>query len=554
MKRGDFMRYRKQLAAATLGLALAIGALSPACPAMSAYAAAWQKNANGSYTATDGSTITGVYARGIDVSHRKQSVSWSAVAADDIQFVMLGTRYNNAVDPYFDANARGAASVGLKIGAYLYSYATTAAMAEAEADFVLNLIKDYPISYPVVMDVESAEMSALSSAKLSEVINAFCKKIENAGYYPMIFTNDYWISNKIDLTKVHYDFWVARYNVKPSYQGAAMWQASNAGQVNGISGNVDINFTLKDLSSKLPANRWRQIGGKWYYYQNYTMQTGWINDGQSWYYMNTDGTQYKGWLLLNNEYYYLLPETGQMVTGWKKVDNRWYYLKSDGRMASGWAQVDGKYYYLLNGAMVTGWLHIGPNYYYMKGDGSMVTGWRKIDNSWYFFGDDGAMKTGWLLSDGKYYYLDPTYGRMYAGGSYTIGQVNYTFDQDGVCQNEASAIDGGSAGSVYTTPGGSGTTIGSNSGSAGSPAGNSTGTQSSPAGTSGSGSSGIAVGRTGGPGGSSGSGSGSSQKSPNGTSGTTSTGSGTTSSPAGSSGSSSSSGSGLTLYQKTGPK
>ena len=117
------------------------------------------------------------------------------------------------------------------------------------------------------------------------------------------------------MTKVHYDVWIARYDAKPSYQGAAFWQASNQGTVNGISGNVDINFSFKDLSGKLPANRWRLIGDKWYYYKNYVKQTGWINDGQSWYYLNQDGTQYKGWLLLNNQYYYLLPTTGQMKTG-----------------------------------------------------------------------------------------------------------------------------------------------------------------------------------------------------------------------------------------------
>lgn len=128
---------------------------------------------------------------------------------------------------------------------------------------------------------------------------------------------------------------------------------------------MDINFSFKDLSGKLPANRWRLIGDKWYYYKNYVKQTGWINDGQSWYYLNQDGTQYKGWLLLNNQYYYLLSTTGQMKTGWLQAEDAWYYLNSDGTMAKDWIQVDGKYYYLLNGAMVTGWLRIDTDYYYL---------------------------------------------------------------------------------------------------------------------------------------------------------------------------------------------
>ena len=177
MIRGIFMINRKRLAALLLGFAMSFSAIAPAIPA---YAAAWEKNASGSYVSSDGSTITGVYSRGIDVSHWKQTIDWNQVAADDVKFVMLGTRYNNEVDPYFGTNAVGAFNAGLKVGAYIYSYATTTAMAEAEADFVLDLIKDYPISYPVVIDVESSEMSALTSAQLAEIINAFCQKIENA--------------------------------------------------------------------------------------------------------------------------------------------------------------------------------------------------------------------------------------------------------------------------------------------------------------------------------------------------------------------------------------
>ena len=78
------------------------------------------------------------------------------------------------MDPYFDTNVRGAAAAGLRVGVYLYSYATTTtAMAESDADFVLNLIKDYPISYPVVLDVEAQEMNSLTPALVSDIINAF---------------------------------------------------------------------------------------------------------------------------------------------------------------------------------------------------------------------------------------------------------------------------------------------------------------------------------------------------------------------------------------------
>ena len=39
--------------------------------------------------------------------------------ATDVQFVMLGTRYDNAVDPYFKTNADAAAAAGLEVWALL---------------------------------------------------------------------------------------------------------------------------------------------------------------------------------------------------------------------------------------------------------------------------------------------------------------------------------------------------------------------------------------------------------------------------------------------------
>ena len=126
------MRQKKRAAAVLLSAVMAFSAVSPAVPV---WAASWQKNASGSYIGSDGSVLTGILSRGIDVSQWQQNINWSAVADDDIQFAMIGTRYNNAVDPYFDTNVRGAAAAGLRVGVYLYSYATTTAMAESDADW-----------------------------------------------------------------------------------------------------------------------------------------------------------------------------------------------------------------------------------------------------------------------------------------------------------------------------------------------------------------------------------------------------------------------------------
>ena len=76
------MRQKKRAAALLLSAVMAFSAVSPALPAL---AAVWQKNASGSYIGSDGSVLTGILSRGVDVSQWQQNINWSAVAADDIR-------------------------------------------------------------------------------------------------------------------------------------------------------------------------------------------------------------------------------------------------------------------------------------------------------------------------------------------------------------------------------------------------------------------------------------------------------------------------------------
>ncbi len=446
-------------------------------PAMNSWAAGYEK-VNGYYQLANGTVIEQVIARGIDVSRWQGNVNWAAVAEDDVSFVMLGTRSKGIVDPYFHTNVQGASAAGLKVGAYIYSLATTPDMAREEADFVLSLVKDYPISFPIAFDAEdSATLGTLPPAQVSEIINAFCQRIADAGYYPIVYANDYWLSNKIDLSNMPYDVWVARYEAKHVYANPIMWQVTSTGSINGINGNVDIDFLYKDLTPKLPGNMWRTIGGKTYYYQNYSIQKNtWVNDGSGWFYMNeegltatgwfdkdglryyldetsgrmntgwkqltdkwyffnqsgsmntgwltdngsryylgSDGTMATGWQELNGQYYYLDPSSGKMATGWKNLNNKWYFLQESGVMSTGWLDNNGARYYLNNdGSMATGWHTDGSSKYYLAGNGAVSTGWQLIDNSWYFFNQSGAMTTGWINPDGSWYYIGND-GKMQSG-------------------------------------------------------------------------------------------------------------------------------------------
>lgn len=454
---------------------------------------AWKK-VNGTYQMPDGTAINNVLFRGIDVSRWQGDINWGQVAADDVSFVMLGTRSRGAVDPYFHRNIQQASAAGVKVGVYIYSLAITPQMAVDEANFVLDLIHDYPVSYPVAFDMEDSTQGALSKDELAAIANAFCGRISEAGYYPVIYANDNWLANKLDMSKMNYPVWVARYSAKPAYQNPVMWQATSTGAVNGISGNVDIDFQFKDFTSVIPANTWRTVGGQTYYYRNYAKQkNSWIDDGTGWFYMDGDGHVSKGWLTLSDKRYYLDDSTGRMVTGWKSDNSRWYYfgssgalskgwindggrwyysnnegvmqtgwlddggrryfLESSGSMATGWTNQDGKWYYLdgtgalskgwindggnwyysnNDGVMQTGWLEDGGNRYYLRGSGVMATGWREMDGAWYYFDGSGHMTKGMIDVGGLHYYMDPSTGRMAVNTVVDINGTNYQADASGV--------------------------------------------------------------------------------------------------------------------------
>ena len=421
----------------------------------------WKK-VNGVYQMPDGSAINNVLFRGIDVSRWQGDINWSQVAADDVSFVMLGTRSKGAVDPYFHRNIQQASAAGVKVGVYIYSLAMTPEMAVEEANFVLNLIHDYPVSYPVAFDMEDSTQGTLSKDELAAIANAFCGRISEAGYYPVIYANNNWLANKLDMSKMNYPVWVARYSAKPAYQNPVMWQATSTGAVNGISGNVDIDFQFKDFTSVIPANTWRTINGQTYYYQNYAKQkNNWIQDDGTWYYMNGDGLVSKGWLNQSGKSYYLDDTTGKMITGWKSDSGKWYYFGSSGALSKGWINDNGTWYYSnQEGVMQTGWLDDGGERYYLKGSGAMATGWREMDGAWYYFEGSGRMAKGVIDVGGLHYYMDPSTGRMAAGTTVDIGGVAYTADGSGVLsqvvQETGNETGDGQTGNVQTqAPGGS---------------------------------------------------------------------------------------------------
>ena len=144
-------------------------------------------------------------------------------------------------------NIQGATAAGLKVGIYFFSQAVNEVEAVEEASMTLSLIKKYRITYPVYIDVESANGRAdgISKAARTSVINAFCQTIRNSGYTPGLYANKNWLTEKINTGALGgCKIWLAQYVAAPTYGGRyEMWQYSSRGSIAGIKGNVDLNVS-----------------------------------------------------------------------------------------------------------------------------------------------------------------------------------------------------------------------------------------------------------------------------------------------------------------------
>ena len=194
---------------------------------------------------------------GIDVSEHQYDIDWQKVAADGIDFAIIRTGYRGYTsgglyeDKYFRQNMEGALNAGLQVGVYFFSQATSRREAHEEAAYVLEQIKDYSVTLPVVFDMEilaeDYRTYNMSRRTLYGVTRAFCEDVKAAGYEPMIYMTQYLGYQKYTLRELSdYGFWFAEYYVDyPSFvYDIDMWQYSDTGSVAGVSGNVDMDVLL----------------------------------------------------------------------------------------------------------------------------------------------------------------------------------------------------------------------------------------------------------------------------------------------------------------------
>ena len=193
--------------------------------------------------------------KGIDVSKWNGNINWRSVKNSGVDYVIIRGGYGTStIDPKFKTYIEGAKSVGLKIGVYWFSYATTPNNAAIEAQACLNAISPYKssVTYPVFFDFEydSVRYANNNGVKVtrdlaSRMATSFLNQVESKGYTSGIYTNKdfsstYFTSDLISSNNM----WVAQYSSTNTFgKPYSMWQYSEKGSVPGISGYVDMNYT-----------------------------------------------------------------------------------------------------------------------------------------------------------------------------------------------------------------------------------------------------------------------------------------------------------------------
>lgn len=195
---------------------------------------------------------------GIDVSFYNKDINWQAVKAQGIDFaiIRLGGRTWRTGELYDDSMTqeylREARAAGLRIGAYFYSTAVNNVEAVQEASVALNTLNGFSLDFPLFIDMEysgiypEGRADKLSAQTREDVINAFCQTVINSGYSAGVYSGQYFMQTALNFDHIdQYTIWLASYtsnNKLPAFEGKYnIWQFTDRGQVNGISGNVDMN-------------------------------------------------------------------------------------------------------------------------------------------------------------------------------------------------------------------------------------------------------------------------------------------------------------------------
>lgn len=188
----------------------------------------------------------------MDVSRWQGNIDWKKVKAsgkiDGVMLRVLGRKGGKPyLDPYFARNYAECARLGIPVGGYYYTCAVTPRQTAAELAALRAALEGKTFQYPLAIDVEGANLRALTPAKLSARVAEAAAQLEAWGLYAMVYTYTNFADTALDTDALTaYDLWIADYRGHRPTRKHGMWQYTSKGRVAGIDGPVDLSHAYKD--------------------------------------------------------------------------------------------------------------------------------------------------------------------------------------------------------------------------------------------------------------------------------------------------------------------
>ena len=262
--------------------------------------------------------------RGADISTWQGNVDFNKVKASGIQFLILRSSYRQTVDGRFHGYVKAAKAAGIPIrGVYHFSYALNVEQAKQEAIFCISQLeaaglgKDvivfFDFEYDTITKAKAAGVT-LGRAECNAHTKVFCECVTEKGYKAGIYSNIDYYRNMFDHELLDkYVFWLADWSGEADYP-CDFHQYTSKGTVDGIKGNVDMNYRFVDSDEKKEEAS-----------MSYSRQAV-VDLARSWIGKNEADGSYKEIIDIYNSYTGSFPRGTKMIYGWAWCAATWSAL------------------------------------------------------------------------------------------------------------------------------------------------------------------------------------------------------------------------------------
>lgn len=205
----------------------------------------------------------------IDVSSWQGDIDWAKAKADGVEgaIIRLGFGWGNDADTKAQRNISECKRLGIPFGIYWYSYAEDADGAKHEGSDVVSKLRQMGVSpndlkYPVYYDLErwtwTGHTPPTDPNVYNGIANAWYSALQSGGYQNLgVYSYTSYLQGPLNNANIYAKTrWVAQYGARIEFTAFGTndrgWQYTESGQINGISGSVDMSaFGNKEFESSI---------------------------------------------------------------------------------------------------------------------------------------------------------------------------------------------------------------------------------------------------------------------------------------------------------------